>query len=302
MRINEAKQIPITHIMQQLGYEAQYSRKNGNEWWYCSPFRPEKKPSFKITIDKNTWYDFGIGEGGTVIDFLMKFKNTNVSGVLVYLDSVQGIYTPSYLQSLLAAPKPLSGESHHIIQDFKPLTDAALLYYLRERAINTNVAHQVSQQSFASQQAYFGELHYLNNEKPYFAIALKNEKGGYDLRCKVFKGCIGVKAITVIPSTSDNEIIHLFEGFIDWLSLLTIVKRNHLPGTTIILNSTLMVSKAIAFIEKGEFTDIRTYFDNDVSGQKAYDKIVAAFPQHSIIDKRTKYAAYNDLNAMLIAQ
>ncbi len=64
--IEEIKKIPLATFLSQLGYEPAYRRGNG--LWYRSPLRQENTPSFKVQLDKNTWYDFGIAKGGTIID------------------------------------------------------------------------------------------------------------------------------------------------------------------------------------------------------------------------------------------
>jgi DNA primase len=35
---------------------------------YLSPLREERTPSFKVDYGQNLWYDFGLGEGGSIID------------------------------------------------------------------------------------------------------------------------------------------------------------------------------------------------------------------------------------------
>lgn len=44
---------------------------------YKSPFRDEKTASFKVDFRANLWYDFGTGEGGSIIDLVMKMQQCN---------------------------------------------------------------------------------------------------------------------------------------------------------------------------------------------------------------------------------
>ena len=37
---------------------------------YLSPLREEHTPSFKVDYVRNLWYDFGLGEGGSIIDLV----------------------------------------------------------------------------------------------------------------------------------------------------------------------------------------------------------------------------------------
>jgi hypothetical protein len=49
-------------------------RKAGNEWVFRSPFRVDKKPSLDFNIEKGLWIDRGTGEGGSIIDLVMRLE------------------------------------------------------------------------------------------------------------------------------------------------------------------------------------------------------------------------------------
>ena len=57
MNIQEAKNIRLVDFLAGFGYEPVIQR--GNSVWYKSPFRAEKKASFKVDLHKELWYDFG---------------------------------------------------------------------------------------------------------------------------------------------------------------------------------------------------------------------------------------------------
>ena len=65
--IQDAKQIDLVNYLEKLGYEPRKIRNH--DYWYLSPLRDENTPSFKVNRNINCWYDFGLGEGGTIIDF-----------------------------------------------------------------------------------------------------------------------------------------------------------------------------------------------------------------------------------------
>lgn len=58
----EAKQIPIMEYLTGLGFEP--AKVRGDDYWYHSPFREERTPSFKVSTKLNVWYDL------TSFDFL----------------------------------------------------------------------------------------------------------------------------------------------------------------------------------------------------------------------------------------
>ena len=49
-------------------------KKRGKNYFGLSPFRSETKPSFSVAPDKNMWYDFGSGQGGNAIQFLIEYE------------------------------------------------------------------------------------------------------------------------------------------------------------------------------------------------------------------------------------
>ena len=59
----------MVDYLEKLGYMPQKIR--GNDYWYLSPFRQEKEPSFKVNRKLNAWYDHGTGRGGNIVDFGM---------------------------------------------------------------------------------------------------------------------------------------------------------------------------------------------------------------------------------------
>lgn len=62
--------VPIEKIMTYLGMNTWHNTSN----MYYSPFREEDTPSFHINRKRNLWYDFGIDEGGGVIQFVKKAR------------------------------------------------------------------------------------------------------------------------------------------------------------------------------------------------------------------------------------
>ena len=57
-----AKQIDLVDYLASLGHQPQ--KVNNQDYWYLSPLRDEKTPSFKINRKLNVWYDHATGKGG----------------------------------------------------------------------------------------------------------------------------------------------------------------------------------------------------------------------------------------------
>ncbi len=50
------------------------AKERGYYGFYHSPLREDRTPSMKVDYDKNLWIDYGAGEGGTLIDLVMRME------------------------------------------------------------------------------------------------------------------------------------------------------------------------------------------------------------------------------------
>ncbi len=64
--LEEVKQLDIVEYLEKSGHSPDKIR--GNDYWYLSPLRNEKEPSFKVNRKLNVWYDHGIGKGGNLMN------------------------------------------------------------------------------------------------------------------------------------------------------------------------------------------------------------------------------------------
>ena len=70
--MNDLKNISIRQFLARRGIQPKYER-NGYGM-YLSPLREERTPSFKVDYVRNLWYDFGLGEGGTLRTLVMRLE------------------------------------------------------------------------------------------------------------------------------------------------------------------------------------------------------------------------------------
>ncbi len=78
--LQEVKQLDMVEYLEKLGYQPQKIRNN--DYWYLSPLRDEKTASFKVNRKLNAWYDFGLGQGGNIIDFGILYHNCSIKELL----------------------------------------------------------------------------------------------------------------------------------------------------------------------------------------------------------------------------
>ena len=72
-----AKQIDLVDYLASLEHQPQ--KVNSQDYWYLSPLRDEKTPSFKVNRKLNVWYDHATGKGGNLIDFGTQYFNCTVA-------------------------------------------------------------------------------------------------------------------------------------------------------------------------------------------------------------------------------
>ena len=279
MDIQTAKQIRLEEYLHSLGYSP--VKRQGINLWYKSPFREETEASFKVNTERNQWYDFALGKGGNIIALASHLYAT---------DSVPYLLKRIEEQAPHVRPVSFSFRKQSFTEpsfqqlEIVPLSSPALLAYLQERGINTALAKRECK-----------EARFTHNDKQYFAIAFPNISGGYEIRNRYFKGCIAPKDITHIRQQEPKNTCFVFEGFMDYLSFLTLKRNPNPPHNIVVLNSVTNLAKAVPFIASHE--RVYTYLDNDEAGRKATSELKAAC--RNISDQSVHYRPHNDLNDYL---
>lgn len=287
MTYQEANHISIKDYLKSLGILPAVDKYYYG--MYHSPFRQDGTPSFKVDYGVNLWCDFGTGEGGSLIDLVMKQHGCNAYGAICRLEqyssgnsfSFQGKEVSERIQHERKQPtSPID------IRKIQPLQNPALMDYLRSRNIPPEMAaHHVQ------------EMYYRIGDKPYFALAFKNDAGGYELRNPRFKGSTSPKDITHIrQSGKKNDSCFVFEGVMDYLSFIAIRQKTNPTYPCldwqdyIILNSTTNVDKALYPL--ADYEHIHCFLDNDEAGRKATQAIQKEFCWH-VRDSSHLYSEYN---------
>ena len=287
MNINEIKRIKLADYLQSLGYTP--VKQQGRSLWYKSPLRNETDASFKVNTELNQWYDFGIGKGGNIIALAAElYHSENVAYLLERIAE----RTPYIRPASFSFGEHKAHNSNFQGVQVGELSSPALIDYLRGRGINIELAKRECK-----------ELRFEHNGKPYFAIGFPNISGGYELRNRYFKGCLAPKDITHIRQQGEQrDVCYLFEGFMDYLSFLTIRVNNNPeePRTNeqdyMVLNSVTNLSKAEQLLRP--YTRIGSFLDNDQAGQRAYENLKKIFGNR-IQDMSHHYAGHKDLNDYL---
>jgi len=282
MNAQQAKQVALASLLAHLGFAPK--KAANDELWYTSPFRDEADASFKINLKRNVWYDFGLGQGGNVIDFVQQLYNLDFPGALAKFDEFSNLAPAPQVTAAPSKPK----NDLELIK-LIPLESHALKRYLQGRGISAEIA-----------APHVQEIHYRRNSKHYFALAFQNENEGYELRNPYFKGVYGRKAISVIGELANASLVQIFEGWIDYLSHLVYTKSASAEAPAIVLNSVAMGGRAIELIKSAEIKQVDLYFDRDEAGIALTTRFQAELAA-MVIDRSTLYEGYKDFNDFLIA-
>jgi hypothetical protein len=277
MTCEAANAINLTLYLSSLGFQPTLIRNSDH--WYCSPFRNERTPSFKVNAKLNCWYDHGIGRGGSLVDFGILFHHCSVRELL------ERLRNSSFHQHVLPAQSPLlesNGKSPIRIRAIQPIDSPLLKAYLKERQIPLDIASR-----FCSQ------IHFELYGHSKMAIGFRNISGGYELRSADFKGGSSPKAVTFIDSGSG--ILSVFEGFFDFLSWQTMNPSTEGLPNFLVLNS-------LAFFEKKRpimdtYSEVNLFLDRDKAGIAATRTAVLSHPRYN--DSSGLYSGYKDLNDKL---
>ena len=277
------KRYPIVEYLERKGIKP--VRKTPTYVMYHSPLREETHPSFKVDTEKNLWIDYGEGRGGSIIDLCMRMEGCTLSEAIHRLgQNASDNGTSSFLNDFVpnnSQPVMAVNGARRLIEISDTLPPHLQDYLTKERCINLEKA-----------MPFLKCISYEVRSRLYQAIGFANLSGGYELRDdKTFKGTIAPKDITPI-FTDRTEPVCIFEGFMDFLSFLSM--KEEITNHCLVMNSVSNVARTIRYLNDRHLTHIRAFLDNDEAGRRTVqDFIKAGF---HVEDMNIHYKDFKDLN------
>ena len=281
--LSRIKRYPIVEYLERKGVKP--VRKTPTYAMYRSPLREETHPSFKVDTEKNLWIDYAEGRGGSIIDLCMRMEGCTLSEAIRLLGQnapINGTYSflndfaPNNTQPVMAV-----NGARRLIEISDTLPPHFQEYLTKVRCINLEKA-----------MPFLKCISYEVRGRRYQAIGFANLSGGYELRDdKTFKGTIAPKDITPI-FTDRAEPVCIFEGFMDFLSFLSMKEK--ITNHCLVMNSVSNVARTIRYLNDRHLTHIRAFLDNDEAGRRTVqDFIKAGF---HVEDMNIHYKDFKDLN------
>ena len=265
--LSAIKRYPIVEYLERKGVKP--VRRTPSYALYRSPLREETHPSFKVDTEKNLWIDYGEGRGGSIIDLCMRMEGCTLSeairrlGQNASLDAAYGLSKQkSDIDTSPVTPWQPSG-ARRLIEISDTLPPYFQEYLTKERCIDLEKA-----------MPFLKCVSYEVRGRLYQAIGFANLSGGYELRDdKTFKGTIAPKDITPI-FTDRAEPVCIFEGFMDFLSFLSM--KEEITNHCLVMNSVSNVARTIRYLNDRHLTHIRAFLDNDEAGRRAVQDFIKA--------------------------
>lgn len=287
----EAKQIDMVQYLERLGYSPKKIRND--DYWFLSPLRVEKTPSFKVNRKLNVWFDHGSQKGGNLIDFGILFHKCSVSELLQKLgrENTRSFHQQKTLvQSTSFHP---AGEKEKII--ITGVKEKIKLLSLQEYLVFRKIPLEIANR-------FCKEIEFDLYDKKYTVIGFQNSAGGYELRSANFKGSSSPKDVTLSGKNLPREIL-VFEGFMDFLSYQTIHQRKFIMMTKqqpnfLVLNSIGFLGKMKPQLEK--YPSIHLYLDRDNKGLTITKQALALSRKYR--DESLIYKNHKDLNEYLMKE
>lgn len=270
-------------------------RKTPTYAMYHSPLREETHPSFKVDREKNLWIDYAEGRGGSIIDLCMRLEGCTLSEAICRLGQ-NALEHTAYSSNSPKRETPISSNqienvtasgTRRLINISDTLPPHLQEYLKKERRIDLEKA-----------TLFLKCISYEVRGRRYEAIGFANSSGGYELRDNnSFKGTVAPKDITPIFENKAQPV-YLFEGFMDFLSFLSM--KGEVTNQCLVMNSVSNVARSICYLNKRNITSVRTFLDNDYAGQRAVQEFVNA--GFKVEDMAVYYRDFKDLNDFHISR
>ncbi len=290
--LQHIKAMPIADYLHACGIEPA-KRYNGYAL-YHAPYREDSNASLKVDFRQNLWHDYGTSQGGSIIDLVMKMQGGSAYEAMAHL--AEG-------KTTTLAPFSFHREAHigRRRDEQRPNNTRRILSISEELPLPLqSYLREVRRIDLAVASPYLRHVRYEVGGREYSAIGFPNRAGGYELRDnKTFKGTIAPKNISVVAGEANNAPLCIFEGFMDFLSLLT-MKGKEAISSSIVLNSVSNLSRAVAYLHEKDIDFVRAFLDNDQAGRQALKYLQLAGLK--VEDMSRHYARYKDLNDCHVAQ
>jgi len=256
--------------------------------------------SCKIYTDRNDFYRFSNGKGGTILDFIMEFENCELKDAIAKAKEFATEYgidltTPIDRGTAIDRPKK---ESLSFKDDFPPISEsngAITNYLVKERGINTQVVQKYINENLLYEDTRHNCVFVNCDENAYPNYGfIRGTHGDYkqEISCEKSYG-IHVK--------NDSNVLVITEGVIDAMSHQSLFGHKTKYDYLVVGGTQKGISRFESFVKAGKFENtekVVVAFDNDEAGTNGSIDLVKhiqeAFPQLKVCVHTPVAKDFND--------
>lgn len=277
--VAKAKEMDLLTYLQ--NYEpSMLVRLSGGE--YCT----KEHDSLKISNGKWCWWSRGIG-GRSALDYLIKVQN------IPFLEAVQIILGEAAVRPPVFVPAKQDKRPDRIVLPEMIEPWRAYDYLTKERWIDWEVVTDFMKRRMIMETK--------NHEAAFIGYDETGEIRCINLRAMDGSDCkktvYGSDRQFAFRLVSDrgNSTLHLFEGAVDLLSYLTILRQkriNYESGNFLSLGGIYQPKKEMEkstvpaalkrYLSERETEKIMLHFDNDFAGKRAMETLETILPQYEV--------------------
>ena len=270
------KRVGVEDYLRSKGIEPKRSSSKG--FWYCSPMRDDKKPSFVVKKGnqcKSLWNDLATGESGNVIDLCMLLEGCDAKTAINLLSSIKGL--SSNINSF-----PLSSSSSEIaVLGYYPLNNSKNIDYLKGRDLCPRIASK-----------YVYQVQISLKDRRVWCMGWRTVNGWelVNITKNGSRKLSTAKGPTIINPNHKRVVV--FEAMFDFIAYLTHKQTTPTSCTVVVLNGSGQVNR----VDWSKFDTVYYMGDNDTAGDAAMLEIKQ---KTELLDKREMFSPCKDYNEHL---
>jgi hypothetical protein len=278
------EQASIVSLLANLGFKP--ARKNGRELLYKSMLgKDDTGSSLSVDDALGVWFDHGTRKGGNLIDFgLALWRHLSYDEVI---QKLQETCAKVSTEKKLTRPRKAIKIPDYIVEEIRDIgANPVITNYLKGRGVFKAAGSELN-------EVYYYAEDQKGVRKHFFSAGWKNENGGWEIRNKYFKGCIGHRGLNFLEGHKKN--LAIFDNFLNYLGWKT--ENPAADESIIILNSLALLR--IGIERAKAFSAIGLYLARDQPGHQATSEFIKTLPYAS--DRSSAYSGFHDYNDKLAA-
>jgi len=241
-------------------------KREGRCFKFRSPFRDERTPSFAIYPESNTWFDFGLGEGGDIVNLFMRLYNCSYREALCEIEAL--VLSPEFSGENRTHENPSNGDAPQTRNYSVTIKSTKVEEYFRSVGLSLP----------PGTGAFLAKL----KGNDYIAFPCPDKRNPTGLECRAIKD-VEPRRLSLFKKDvwfyeRKNNHIAITESIFDCLAMSSLVRGEY---SLLALNGLGNKNKAINFVKRINPRFVFIALDNDThgAGQKVQEELERVFKE-----------------------